>query len=586
MPARLCQNSGMQHLQVRRLSERHFGAVIALERASYPRALQEAPALIRARLQHEDEMYSSLNLGLFDGDRLVGYVIAHLDDGTDCREIALGDNVYVADLAIRPAYRRHLLRLLDAFAREVRLEHPGVPVVAHAIGDTAEVWDRHEAILQRLGAGIATRHANTDPAIKARWLMVWRPATPLEAGRQPETRSRGPRRVPFRTRSGRLLDTVLVTDEEGLLELQDAWQRIEAACPGVTVFQTHRYLSEWVRCFGMSYRLVIVCVYDGEDLIGIAPLQIANEKMHRMRVRQLTFLGAPWQVDRPGFLFARDPAGCAEAVASRLLARRDTWDVIWFHEQTAGDAALEAFCETLAGHGLLHGRTASSRCPYLRFEGSWQELLASKSRKFRRNLQTSRRRLEALGRLEYESRDDGAELGGLLDEYQQLESRSWKRKAGVGVSRSVEHLRFYRKLAGAFGRGGEFAFRCLRLDRRMIAATFGLAHRRRYYSLHITHDAAFAHGSPGTYLESRELEECFAAGLDEYDFLGGFLRNKLRWATHARETVAVHLYQPQRRLRLVFWLYFVAKPRLKRLLVKLTGNRQPFVKDEEARRIQ
>jgi hypothetical protein len=108
----------------------------------------------------------------------------------------------------------------------------------------------------------------------------------------------------------------------------------------------------------------------------------------------------------------------------------------------------------------------------------------------------------------------------------------------------------------------------------MMAATFGLIHRRKYYSLHIANDAEYARYSPGTFLESLELEECFAAGLEEYDFLGGFLQNKLRWATRMRETVEVHLYQRQPRLIAGYLYFFVIKPPLKRMLTRL-GVRWP-----------
>ncbi len=588
MPVRLCQNSPMPSVQVRRLSEQDLTAVVALERATYPPELQEAKSLIRIRLRHEDQWHSSLNLGLCSDGRLVGYLLAHLDDGTDCHELALGRNIYLADLAIDPRYRRHLIRLLGAFAQTVLRDYPGLPVAAHSIGGTAEIWQRHEAVMRRLGAGTITRIDNVDVGGgRLRSLMVWRPAASAADTRGVTADAVPPPEATHRTGSGKLLGTAVVTDSEAFTALGGAWRWIEAALPDLTIFQTHAYLAEWIRCFGLPRLPMIVCVFDGAELIGVAPFQVTRTKMHRRFYWQLSFLGSPWEVDRPGFLFTRDAADCAEAVARALLARRDAWDLIWFHEQTAGDPALESFCDVLVGRGLLHGRTASSSCPYLRFDGSWQDLLASKSRRFRRNLRAAHRKLEAAGRVEYEScAGDEARLSALLDEYAQLERRSWKPEAGLGISKSVEHLRFYQNLAGVFGHGGQFVFRCLRLDGRMIAATFGLLHRRSYYSLHIAHDEAYAGHSPGTLLESLELEECFGAGLDEYDFLGGFLKNKLRWATHMRETVAVHLYQRQPWLLLAYVLYFVIKRPLKRWLTKLVGDRPIFVKNQETRGVE
>jgi len=58
-------------------------AVVAVERRVYSREYQEPQHLIEARLRYEDDHYGSLNLGLFAGDELVGYVLAHLDDGAE-----------------------------------------------------------------------------------------------------------------------------------------------------------------------------------------------------------------------------------------------------------------------------------------------------------------------------------------------------------------------------------------------------------------------------------------------------------------------------------------------------------------------
>ena len=124
------------------------------------------------------------------------------------------------------------------------------------------------------------------------------------------------------------------------------------------------------------------------------------------------------------------------------------------------------------------------------------------------------------------------------------------------------------------GPTGQFVLRSLHVGDRLVAATFGLVHERTFYSLHIAYDAAYAKCSPGTLLESMELEECFGADLDEYDFLGGFLKNKVRWTSRMRDTVVVHLYQRRPRLVAAYAYYFIVKPPLKRLLSRV-GLRWP-----------
>ncbi len=566
----------MGHAQVRRLSARDRAAVVAVERQSYDRKTQEPVDIIEARLRFEDEHYSSLNLGLFDDERLVGYILAHLDDGAEFPGQAIGDNVYVADLAVLPGYRRHLVRLLAAFVREVRVEYPGLPVVAHALAETGCLWLRHEAYFRRNGFRMARKVDGVSMrGGHAALLVVWEPMAATsgvdgEHGIDLRQASKQGRSTP-----GRSLRTIFVTDEDGLRGLARHWSKLEASIPGLTVFQTHRYQAAWFRSFGLNRQLLIVCVLEDEEIIGIAPFQVSLVRVHRKLHRQLSFLGAPWEVDRPRFLFTRDVAACAEATAQALLTRREQWDAIWFHEQDAADPALDSFCATLTRHGLLHGRVPSSHCPYLSLQGTWPQFLASKSQKFRKNLKAASSKLQAAGPVRYQTHSgDAGQLQELFAEYEELEGRSWKAKEAVGVSQSVEHLRFYRHLIDRFGDTGQFVLRSLRVGDQLVAATFGLVHERTFFSLHIAHDASYSRFSPGTLLESLELEECFGSDLVEYDFLGGFLKNKVRWATQMRDTVEVHLYQRQPRLVAAYAFYFMIKPPLKRMLSRL-GVRWP-----------
>lgn len=550
--------------------------MVALERQTYDRATQEPVAIIEARLRFEDEHYSSLNLGLFDDERLVGYIVAHLDDGAEFPGQDIGDNVYVADLAVLPGHRRSLKRLLTAFMRELRFEYPDLPVVAHALEETGPRWQRHDAFFRRNGLRMTRK---IDCAAmrggQAASLVVWEPvaATP---GDHCERGTDLPRvAMPGRATPGRSLRTLVVTDEDGLRGLAEPWRKLESTIPGLTVFQTHRYQAAWVRSFGLNRQMLIVCVLDDAEIIGIAPFQVTLVRVHGKVHRQLSFLGAPWEVDRPRFLFARDVAACAATTAQALLNRREQWDAIWFHEQDAADPALDAFCAALARQGLLHGRVPSSHCPYLSLHGTWPDFLASKSQKFRKNIKAARNKLQAAGQMRYETHSgDARRLQELFAEYEELEGRSWKAKEPVGVSQSVEHLRFYRHLIDRFGDSGQFVLRTLRVGGRLIGATFGLVHERTFFSLHIAHDAGYSRFSPGTLLESLELEECFGSQLDEYDFLGGFLTNKVRWTTQMRDTVEVHLYQRQPRLVAAYAFYFVIKPPLKRMLSRL-GVRWP-----------
>jgi CelD/BcsL family acetyltransferase involved in cellulose biosynthesis len=173
------------------------------------------------------------------------------------------------------------------------------------------------------------------------------------------------------------------------------------------------------------------------------------------------------------------------------------------------------------------------------------------------------RRLEKLGRTEFREYETHSAVLAQLDAYRALEARSWKAKTGVGVARSEPYFAFYRDVAEAFARSGDFRVRMLALDDRVIAGTFGVVFDGVYYALQIAHDGAFDRYSPGTILEALEIERWFKAGYRRYEFLGGFLKNKARWTSSYRSTQQLQAY---RRSLFLFLLHFVqcrVKPRVK-----------------------
>jgi CelD/BcsL family acetyltransferase involved in cellulose biosynthesis len=121
-------------------------------------------------------------------------------------------------------------------------------------------------------------------------------------------------------------------------------------------------------------------------------------------------------------------------------------------------------------------------------------------------------------------------------------------------------------MAQAFAASGVFTVRMLGVGGRAVAGTFGLAFDGVYYSLQITHDRELDRCSPGTYLESLEIEDCFGRGYREYEFLGGFLRNKSRWTSTHRHTVELYVYRRTPFLTLLYVLLFRVKPWVKELI--------------------
>jgi CelD/BcsL family acetyltransferase involved in cellulose biosynthesis len=82
------------------------------------------------------------------------------------------------------------------------------------------------------------------------------------------------------------------------------------------------------------------------------------------------------------------------------------------------------------------------------------------------------------------------------------------------------------------------------VGRDAIAAVYGLEVGNRFYYYQSGYDPAWSARSPGMVLVGRTIEDAYARGLTDYDFLRGTEPYKLDWAADRRETLALRLRAP------------------------------------------
>jgi CelD/BcsL family acetyltransferase involved in cellulose biosynthesis len=551
-------------IHVRELMPEDAPAVARLESRFHDRALTDEPEAHRQRLADALAEGVNLSFGAFDDDTLVGYVLCYGFEPTAFADEE-GTALYIEDVTVEPKYRTALARLLKRFVRDINAHFPGVWIEAHAVEDALPVWLKHSALFAQAGFPMQ-RYVKTGEQIggQERYVLRWRaPATGGDAELE-QVLDRLPA-YPM-TLGDRSYVLKLVRQESDWAALETLWDALLLATPNHTVFQCYKYQRLWWRHFGDDSELLIVVILLGNAVVGIAPLRIAAVKHYGRYRRQLGFVGSRWEVDRPQLLFPERSAELVRVLVRFLVGQKGRWDIGDFYEQPAGSDASGSLGHEFRAAGLLVGRLRDSECPYLELTGTWQEFRAGKSPKLRKNLKASRRRLAEAGNVEYRAYDTLPQVGEQLELYRELEKRGWKDEEGVGVGRDGAYFAFYEEMAQAFAASGAFTVRMLGVGGRAVAGTFGLAFDGVYYSLQITHDRELDRCSPGTYLESLEIEDCFGRSYREYEFLGGFLRNKSRWTSTHRHTVELYVYRRTPFLTLLYVLLFRVKPWVKELI--------------------
>jgi len=557
---RSAKSSGPRNVYVRELDVADAEAIAALEASYAPPALLVGLEYVRQSLDDAINLGANMSFGVFDGEELVGYMLAFGLKPSIFSRLWPREAIYVEDLMIQEGHRRWFLALLGKLTYEARVLYPGKPIEANSLATLLAIWKRYQDEMRRFGFSMR-RYAPTGEVIDGvdRYGVQWSYTGKLAINAK--TVHVFPTHLykqNYRWPGGHVTVDVVRTEEEWAA-LEPVWDELLLRTPGHTVFQTYDYLRLWWRHVRTEQELYIITFCVNGRVVGIAPLEIHHTRQFRQRLRELHFIGGRNEIDRPVFFFPEEPVLCMDLLGRFLKARHFEWDTMQFFEQPDRELIdiLYRHIKPFVWRARVFDDNVSTT---LDLTGGWDNYLAGKSKKFRSNLKASRRKLEAEGKLAYRCYRGDPSGVTRLDDHLAVERKSWKKGRPIGMGRTPVHERFYREVAALFDRKLQFVLHVLYLDGQPIASTWGIAYDGVYYALYIAHDAAFHRFSPGTYLESLELESSFRQGWHTYDSLGGFNRNKFRWSDDRAQTWHMVAYFGRISLIAVYLIRFVLRP--------------------------
>ena len=332
----------------------------------------------------------------------------------------------------------------------------------------------------------------------------------------------------------------LVTDRERFDALRVEWNRLVAESGAVVPFLSH----EWFTCALDAYpnrALRILVARTGDRTIGIAPLWAYRRRGRLLPLRAIGFITTP---ESPLLDFLVAPPHREEALTALLHFLRDVhrepWDVLVLNQWP--DRSLNgALLESL--HRAARGRVVTalaSITPVTPIRGAWPEFLKTRSALFRKSRRGIVNRVERRGGAVVELvREDPT--GAAFDEVLGLARRSWKAGEEIAITSRSEATDFFRRLTATAGRCGWLHLWLLRIDGRVVAMEYDLAHDGIVYALRADYDESAKELSPGAYLEHQLLVRLFEGGYREYHAGPGLNPYKLRWADQLERNLTVTL---------------------------------------------
>lgn len=355
-----------------------------------------------------------------------------------------------------------------------------------------------------------------------------------------------------------------VTDYQGLLALEPAWNALLERAGVDHPFLEFDWVRTWWECFGGGKKPYVLVAWDGDEPVAIAPLLRSCQRTYGLKLRQLEF----FQNDHTGrfdFLMPRPDAEIYRAVWKHLAKSKEVWDVVKLCQVPAGSATLDHWTAMARSDGFLTGVWRSANSPYIALNHGWENYMAGLRRGHRQELRRRERRLEAFGALTFDvlASNDAREA---LPEAAAMQAAAWTTKETGGIGRPADVRRFYARLAERTAARGWLHLHLLKLNGKPIAFGFALEYKNRLYLLRAGSDPQYASLFPYSVLFSKVLRWSFDRGLAEIDLLGEDDRAKLQWTGEARPHYWLFVFQRGLRSSVLHHARFRLAPWLQRRL--------------------
>lgn len=332
--------------------------------------------------------------------------------------------------------------------------------------------------------------------------------------------------------------SVTISEEPARLDAVGAeWQALfdEAGAPNP--FLSWEWLHSWWGAFGAGRALrLLEARDDGGRLCGV--LALARRGGPRPGRRWQLLGNGLGGADGLDVLVAGPRA--SEARAALLGAALDAggWDLLALEDLPFGSPSVKL----LRGLAGLRGQRVEVvrrfTCPGFALRGTFEEHLARLRRR-----ETYGRRVRWLGRqpgFRIEVAAPG-EAEAAMRDFLRLHRLRWDAEGGsygIPPGRAEE---FHLTLAPRLAARGWLRLYRLFVGDAALASVYGIELGRRFYYYQSGYDPAWASRSPGFVLVGRTVEDAYARGLVDYDFLRGEEAYKLDWTADRRETCAVRV---------------------------------------------
>lgn len=347
----------------------------------------------------------------------------------------------------------------------------------------------------------------------------------------------------------------LVRDLVAFEKLQPEWNEMLRRSSNNSVTLTWDWLWNWWAVYHPGRELCVVAVYDGDGLIGAAPM-LTRQRVDRayrlvpFRRSELLASGEPtadaicsdyidWIAER-----GREQEVVQAALGQFLGPLAHEWDELVLPDVPADSATLGQLMRQSTAAGLGHEILARSPSAFIPLPDSFDEFLGGLGSNLRYQIRRGRRDFDSAGG-SYRVVSDPSELRSSFQALVELHQARWTQKGQAGAFASAKRREFHDRILPVALANGWLRLGLLSLNGEPIGGiyNFRYAGRNFFYQSGIRTQSN-SHIRPGVLMHSYEIEAAITAGDSEYDFLKrGASEYKDHWTRVSRDLVCVRVFR-------------------------------------------
>lgn len=315
--------------------------------------------------------------------------------------------------------------------------------------------------------------------------------------------------------------------------LEAAWREVNDPDHPGAPFRSFPWIASWWNSFSAPGEPAVLVARAERVIVGMLPIYLEPLPLGGKRVRLMgdRFVGS----DYLGMV-------CRAADAPRLALRfAGAVEALRPSEVFLDDLAEDEPLARSFGAAALADRYP---CPHVRVDGDFESYLRERPGGVGQQWHRRLRWLEKRPGHRFEVLSTPAEIARGMEILFDLHRRRWAIEGGSDGITTPAVEAFHRESSRGLAALGWARIYLLHADGAPRAALYGFRHGRRFAFYQAGHDPEWRARSVGTVLLGHVIQQCFAEGLDEFDFLHGNEPYKLAFANGSRRTVRLTAASP------------------------------------------